>query len=60
MSGNPLKLKIAYIYPDVLHGFCDRANIETFVKRCSWRDIETNVVEIYGNDKIYSSKYDFY
>lgn len=60
MSGNPLKLKVAYLYPDLLHGFCDRANVEAFVKRSSWRDIEVKVSEIYANDKIYTSKYDFF
>ena len=59
MSGNPLKLKIAYLYPDILHGFCDRANVEAFAKRAGWRDIEVKISEIYANDKIYASKYDF-
>ncbi len=60
MSGNPLKLKIAYLYPDILHGFCDSANVEAFVRRSNWRDIDVKVTEIYANDKISSAKFDFY
>ena len=57
---NPLKLKIAYLYPDILHGFCDKANIDTFVTRASWRDIGVQVFEINSHDKIQASKFDFY
>ncbi len=60
MPRNPLKLKIAYLYPDILQGFCDKANIDAFVFRASLRDIEVTVNEININDKIQSSKYDFY
>ena len=61
MSKNPLKLKIAYLYPDILQSCCDKANIEVFVKRTKWRDLDISVDEISTNDKISSvSKYDFY
>ena len=57
---NPLKLKIAYLYPDILHGFCDRANIDAFVTRAGWRDVGVQVFEINSNDKIQATKFDFY
>lgn len=60
MSKNSLKLKIAYLYPDILHGFCDKMNIETFCKRALWRDIDTQIYEIQANEKIQASKFDFY
>lgn len=60
MSKNPLKLKVAYLYPDILKGYCDLANVETFVQRAKWRDIDVQVQEIWANDKIQSQKYDFY
>jgi len=60
MSKNPLKLKVAYLYPDILQGYCDLANIETFVQRAKWRDIDVQVQEIWANDRIQSQKYDFY
>ncbi len=60
MSKNPLKLKIAYLYPDVLKSNCDRANIDVFCTRAKYRDIDVTLHEIYGNDKVQASKYDFY
>ena len=61
MPKNPLKLKIGYLYPDILQSPCDRANIEVFTKRCKWRDIDVQVCEINAHDRIISaSKYDFY
>lgn len=60
MPKNPLQLKIAYLYPDILKGFCDAANVETFQKRAFWRDIDVKIDEISSNDKIKASKYDFY
>lgn len=60
MSRNPLKLKIAYLYPDFLDGFCDISNINAFVQRAQQRDIDITVYEIERNDRIQASKYDFY
>ncbi len=60
MPKNSLKLKIGYLYPDILQGFCDDANIEVLTKRAKWRDIDVQVNEICANDKITASKYDFY
>lgn len=57
---NTLKLKIAYLYPDILHGFSDLANVETFQTRAKWRDIDIQVNFINSNDKVQASKYDFY
>ncbi len=60
MSKNPLKLKIAYLYPEILQGFCDKANVDAFCLRAKWRNIETSIQTIGINDKITSSKYDFF
>ncbi|MBQ4647145.1 MAG: hypothetical protein IJB79_07330 [Candidatus Gastranaerophilales bacterium] len=60
MSANPLKLKIAYLYPDILYGFSDQANVEAFVTRAKWRDINVQVSYIKANERIQSSKFDFY
>lgn len=60
MSKNPLKLKIAYLYPDLLQGLCDKSNVEVFQKRAQWRDILIDVSEINKNDKIQSNKFDFF
>jgi len=60
MPKNPLKLKVGYLYPDILQGYCDDANVETFAKRAKWRDIDVQIHPILTNDRITSSKYDFY
>lgn len=60
MSKNPLKLKIAYLCPDILQGFCDKANIDVFIQRAKERNIEISLNEIYANDRVQASKYDFY
>ncbi len=59
MSKNPLKLKVAYLYPDLLQGFCDKANLDVFRLRSRERDIEVEIDEIKNDDKINSAKYDF-
>lgn len=56
----PLKLKIAYLYPDILQSFCDSANVETFASRAKWRNIDVKITYIKANEKIQSSKYDFF
>ena len=60
MSKNPLKLKIGYLYPDILQSYCDDANVEIFARRAKWRDIDVQVHAINANDKISASRFDFY
>lgn len=60
MSKDFLKIKIAYLYPDILQGDCDKGNLDTFVNRCAWRNIDAKVTEICVNDKIVNTKFDFY
>lgn len=60
MSKNPLKLKIAYLYPDILQSFCDKSNIDVFIQRAKERNIEVSLHEIYATDRVQASKYDFY
>ena len=60
MSKNPLKLKIAYLYPDILKSFCDKANIDVFIQRAKKRNVEVSLHEIYANERVQASKYDFY
>lgn len=60
MQSNPLKLKIAYLYPDILEGFCDESNVDVFYKRAKARDINVSIHKITSHAKIQSSRYDFY
>jgi len=60
MPNNPLKIKIAYLLPDLLDGFCDKANVDAFTFRASCRGICVQLYNILEHEKILSSKYDFY
>lgn len=55
-----MKLKIAYLYPELLNIYGDKGNISAFVNRCLWRNIEVKTVEINIGDKIDPDLYDFY
>ena len=55
-----LKLKIAYLYPELLNIYGDKGNILAFVNRCLWRNIDAEIHEIHQGDKIDPDLYDFY
>ncbi len=46
-----MKLFIGHFYPNLLNIYGDRGNIITLVKRCEWRNIEVEVVEINPGQK---------
>ena len=60
MSSNPLKLKIAYLLPDILESFCDEANVKAFLWRANLRGIDVQIYNVLEHEKIQSTKYDFY
>lgn len=60
MPNNPLKLKIAYLLPDLLDGFCDRANVDAFIFRAACRGIDVQLYNVLEHEKISSTKFDFY
>lgn len=41
-----MKLRIAWLYPDLMSTYGDRGNIIVFMKRCEWRKIGAEVQEI--------------
>lgn len=41
-----MKLKIAWLYPNLMGTYGDRGNILALVRRCQWRGIEVEVLEI--------------
>ena len=45
-----MKLKICHLYPDILNLYGDRGNIITLQKRCEWRGISCEVVELCAGD----------
>ena len=53
-----MKLRIAHLYPDLLNLYGDIGNITTITKRCTWRGIDIETDQIYGNEKIHFTDYD--
>ena len=43
---NTLSLRIGWLYPDLMSTYGDRGNIISLQKRCEWRSIEVEVVQI--------------
>jgi len=41
-----LSLTIGWLYPELMSTYGDRGNIITFQKRCQWRGIQTEVLEL--------------
>lgn len=56
MQRNSLKLKIGYLYPELLQGFCDEANVGAFILRAKERGIKTTLVRINAGQNILTSK----
>lgn len=46
-----MKIKIGWLYPELMSTYSDRGNIICLVKRCEWRGIKTEVVNIDQNTK---------
>ena len=42
-----MELNIFHMYPDLLNLYGDIGNITCLTKRCKWRGIEANVVELF-------------
>jgi lipid II isoglutaminyl synthase (glutamine-hydrolysing) len=40
-------IKIAHLYPEAMDLYGDSGNVRTLVKRCQWRGLEAEVVEVY-------------
>lgn len=55
-----MKLRIAYLYPELMNIYGDRGNILCFLKRCQWRGIETEVKKITLKDPLLPGNFDFY
>lgn len=45
-----MEIKIVHLYPDLLNLFGDKGNIAALEKRCLWRKIDAEIVEIKGTD----------
>ncbi len=55
-----MKLTIGWLYPKQMSTYGDRGNVQTIFKRCEWRNIKVDVLEIDLKDRIDPKKIDFY
>lgn len=46
------KVKLYHLYPDAMNLYGDLGNVITLAKRCQWRDLDFEVVEVKIGDKI--------
>lgn len=51
-------LRIAHMYPDLLNLYGDGGNVRILQKRCEWRGITAEVVQVLHGEAIDFSKYD--
>ena len=55
-----ITLDICHLYPDLMDTYGDKGNIITIVKRCQWRGIKVNVVNISIDQSLSTFDFDFY
>jgi lipid II isoglutaminyl synthase (glutamine-hydrolysing) len=46
------KLTVGYLYPDIMGGYGDRGNLAAVLRRCGWRGIATDVLELDLGDPV--------
>lgn len=54
------KLRLGYLYGNLMNLYGDRGNILTLQKRAEWRDIEVSVKEITVGDRLAKGDFDLY
>ena len=52
MDTTDMKITIGHLYPDLLNLYGDRGNIACMMKRCQWRRIEAETIELNTGDEI--------
>src|SRR3990167_9726091 len=56
----PITLNVCHLYPDLMDTYGDRGNIITIQKRCQWRGINVNIVDISAGQSLSTFDFDFY
>ncbi len=46
------RIRLAHLYPDVMDLYGDRGNVVALARRCEWRDIELEVVDVHVGDRV--------
>jgi len=55
-----MTLNICHLYPDLMDTYGDKGNIITIQKRCQWRGIDVNVVNMSIGQSLPAFDFDFY
>ena len=55
-----MKLRIGYLYPDLMNIYGDRGNVLTLVKRCLWRGMDVDVAALNPGDRITHGEHDIF
>src|SRR3990167_3134127 len=56
----PITLNVCHLYPDLMDTYGDMGNIITIQKRCQWRGINVNIVDINVGQSLSTFDFDFY
>src|SRR5260370_26525784 len=54
------KLTLGYLYPDIMSAYGDRGNIAVLMRRCGWRGIVTEVLELRLGDPVHPDDVDIF
>jgi lipid II isoglutaminyl synthase (glutamine-hydrolysing) len=54
------KLRIGYLYPDIMSSYGDRGNIASIMRRCGWRGIVTEILELRLGDPVHPDDVDIF
>ncbi len=55
-----MKVRIGWLYPDLLNIYGDRGNVITLVNRCAWRGIPVEVEELEIGDPVNDGRHDIF
>jgi CobQ-like glutamine amidotransferase family enzyme len=47
-----MRIRLGYLYPDIMSTYGDRGNVETVLRRCEWRGIGVDVTDVRLGDRI--------
>jgi CobQ-like glutamine amidotransferase family enzyme len=54
------KLTLGYLYPEIMSAYGDRGNIAALTRRCGWRGIRTEVLELRLGDPVHPDDVDIF
>ncbi len=49
---SPQRIRLAHLYPDVMDLYGDRGNVVALARRCEWRHVGLEVVDVHVGDRV--------